>query len=145
MRIARIAATLFFAISGPSAQAQENSMPEEYRTLISAYTVGRLSLGNLRDTCKWRASTSGVREDLAYARRQNSQFCEGFISGVVEFTRLDAAALSRIAGSDLDQPPQKCGSASVATLRAQLLTSPERNQKRLASDALIAGLLGCER
>ena len=120
-------------------------MPDEYRTLISAYTVGRISLEELRGVCKWGSATAGVREDLAYARRQNIQFCEGFLSGSLEFTRLDAEAFAKLSDGDLGRELHKCSSTSVATLRMQLLRGAEGSLKQPASGEVLGRLIGCVR
>lgn len=134
---------LTFAL--PGVDAQESRMPEEYRTLISAYAVGRISVEDLRGVCRWTPPGPGLREDLAYARRQNIQFCDGYLAGAIEFSRLDAEALSKLAGGDPARYVFKCKPTSVPALRSQLMTATQGDTKRLADEALLSVYLGCGR
>jgi hypothetical protein len=129
----------------PRVDAQESRMPDEYRTLITAYAVGRISVEDLRGVCRWAPPGPGLREDLAYARRQNIQFCDGYLAGALEFSQLDAEALSKLAGGDPVRNGFKCKPTSVPALRSQLLSAAQGDTKRPADEALLSVNLGCGR
>lgn len=136
---------LCLTIALPRVDAQESRMPEEYRTLIAAYAVGRISVEDLQGVCRWTPPGQGVREDLAYARRQNIQFCDGYLAGALEFSRLDAEALSKVSGGDPARNAFKCKPTSVTALRSQLLSAAKGDTKRPADEALLSVYLDCRR
>lgn len=128
---------------------QQESMPQEYVTLIDAYSVGRLTTANLRGACRWTQPSSGVREDLAHARRQNVQFCEGFLVSSLEFASLDPSVLAALAEVEASEVTLRCDPRGLvpSRLRTQLLSSPRLQGKERAngSATILATLLSCRR
>ncbi|CAI8733676.1 hypothetical protein [Pseudomonas chlororaphis] len=132
---------------GASVFAQKSDVPEEFLTLITAYTSGHLTVDQLRGVCQWSPSEKGVEEELVYARRQNAKFCEGFLTGSLEFALLDSAVLESLTGSQNSDGLSHCDSSTTPTMRTQLLANSKllKKNKDHASDVIFSLLLACRR
>lgn len=126
-----------------TASANDSEIPKEYSSLISAYTVGRISLAELRDVCQWTTPGEGVREDLAYARRQNIQFCAGFLSGTLAIANLEKSDITRLADADENSTPS-CKVMTTTKLKEVALSkNSSKHVKKNASKFLYQKILDC--
>ena len=144
MRIRAAAALMFWILAAHQAEAQD-ALPEEFKTLVAAYSKGRLSVDQLRGVCKWSDASGRVSEQLSYARRQNIDFCEGFLAGTREFAALDSDVLSTVASTGAPSAAWRCQGGPTTSLRGPLMAREKLpSASAQGSPALFNDVLGCK-